>query len=412
MPSHAAPPHFEHTLDNGLTILAEPTPVARSFACGLFVKTGSRDEPRDLNGVSHFLEHMMFKGSHARDAAEMNRVFDDLGANYNAFTTQEMTAYYAAVLPEFAGPVMEHLGHLFRPALREADFETEKKVILEEIAMYADDPGHRLFEEVMARHYGTHPLALSILGPAETIAAMPRDGMAEYHRTHYGPRNTVLAVTGAFDFDEVVRLTEEHYGGWPAVGFGREYADPTPAGGRTDLFDDKLNRRYVISLCPGPSADDPRRFAARILGDVLGDGEGSRLYWALVDTAICDDADFGPFAHDRAGSFALSLTSDPDRGEEALDIALRELRRAADDLSDDEVERAKNKIAGQATLHGESVTGRMRAVGGGWVYNGRYRPLDADLDALLSVTRRDLLDLMRDCPFDPMTLVALGPPAG
>ena len=315
MPSHAtAPPHFEHRLSNGLTILAEPTPTARSFACGLFVKTGTRDEPRDLNGVSHFLEHMMFKGSDARDAAEMNRVFDELGANYNAFTTQEMTAYYAAVLPEFAGPVMEHLGHLFRPALREADLETERKVILEEIAMYADDPGYRLFEEVMARHYGTHPLGMSVLGPSDIIAALPRDGMAAYHREHYGPRNSVLAVTGRFEFGEVVRLAEQQYGTWDPIGFEREYVEHSPAGGRTDLVDLKLNRHYLMGLCPGPAADDGRRFAARILGDVLGDGEGSRLYWALVDAAICDDADFGPYAHDRAGSFALSLTCDPNRG--------------------------------------------------------------------------------------------------
>jgi predicted Zn-dependent peptidase len=403
------PDHFEHQLDNGLTILAEPTPTARSFACGLFVKTGTRDEPRELNGVSHFLEHMMFKGSDARDAAAMNRIFDELGADYNAFTTQEMTAYYAVVLPEFTDTVMEHVGHLFRPALRDEDLETERQVILEEIAMYADDPGHRLFEAAMSRHWRDHPMAMSILGPAETIAELPRDGMAEYHRTHYGPRNTVLSVTGRFDFDEVVRLADRHYGHWQPVGFDREYAGPDPASGRTDLVDAKLNRQYLMGLCPGPAADDDRRFAARILADLLGDGDGSRLYWALVDPAICDEADFGPYPHDHCGSFVLSLTCRPGRMDEAFDIATRELRRVSQDLTETEIARSKNKLAGRATLHGESAAGRMRAIGSSWVYNGGYRSLAQDLDALLAVTLDDVRQVLHDFSPEPTTLVTLGP---
>ena len=403
--------HFRQTLDNGLTILAEPTPTSRSFACGLFVKTGTRDEPRNLNGVSHFLEHMMFKGSDTRDAEAMNRVFDELGARYNAFTTQEMTAYYAAVLPEFTEPVMEHVGHLFTPALREADFEMEKQVILEEIAMYQDDPGHRVFEKVMEEHFKGHPLDMSILGPAESIRDMKRDDMADYLRQHYGPRNTVLAVTGQFDFDEVVRLAEKHYGGWAPVGFEREYREPTNADRftRIDLKDEKLKRLYLMGLCPGPSSQSDDRFAARILGDLIGDGDGSRLYWALVDNAICDEADFGPYPHDHTGSYALSLVCDPERCDEALDIARKELAKLKDDLSDDEVERAKNKIAGESVLHGESTMGRLRAVGGRWVYSGDYRPLEADLDAILGVTRAGLVDLLERYPLAPTTVVTIGP---
>lgn len=411
MSSAADPPHFQHTLDNGLTILAEPTPTARSFACGLFVKTGTRDEPFALNGVSHFLEHMMFKGSDSRDAEAMNRVFDELGARYNAFTTQEMTAYYAAVLPEFTEPVMEHIGHLFRPALRDADFDMEKQVILEEIAMYQDDPGHRLFEKVMEEHFAGHPLAMSILGPAETIRGMKRDDMARYLREHYGPMNTVLSVTGQFDFDEIVKLAERFYGGWESVGFEREYSDPAKSEGprRVDLRDEKLNRLYLMGLCPGPSSQSEDRFAARVLGDILGDSDGSRLYWSLVDNAVCDEADFGPYTHDRTGSFALSLVCDPGRGEEALEIARKELNRVKADLADDEVERAKNKIAGQSVLHGESPLGRMRAVGGSWVYNDEYRPLEADLDAILAVSREQLIDLLERFPPEPTTVVTLGP---
>ena len=404
--------HYQTTLNNGLTIIAEPTPTARSFAAGLFVRTGSRDEPREINGVSHFLEHMMFKGSDALDAEAMNRIFDELGSRYNAFTSQEMTAYYAAVLPEFSEQIMAHLGHLLRPAIRQADFDTEKQVILEEIAMYEDEPGHRLYELLMARHFGEHPLAMSILGPADTIRAMTRDQMAGYFSQHYGPRNMILSVTGQFDFDETVRLAQRHYGEWEPVGFERRYSEPAVGAPRQDLVDEKLNRLYLMGLMSGPSAQDEDRYAARILADVLGDSDGSRLYWALVDNALCEEADFSTYPHDRAGSFALSLTCDPERGEQALETALREMRKLRDDLNDAEVERAKNKLAGSSVLQGEAPMGRMRAIGASWVYNGVYRSLEEELDALLAVTTDDLRRLIDRFPFEPMTIVTLGPGRG
>src|SRR5206468_10401716 len=133
-------------------------------------------------------------------------------ARYNTFTSQEMTAYSAHLLPEFTAHNIEHLAHLLRPAVRTSDFDTEKKVILEEIAMYLDDPGHRVYEKLMEAHFGNHPLSMSILGSAESIQKLRRDEMAEYFQRRYGPGNLVLAVTGKFDFDEVVKLTDKYMG--------------------------------------------------------------------------------------------------------------------------------------------------------------------------------------------------------
>src|SRR5258708_4344847 len=191
-----------HQLPNGLDIVAEVNPDAHSFAAGLFVKTGSRDEQASVNGVSHFLEHMMFKGSSKYTWEDVNRIFDEIGARYNAFTSQEMTAYYANVLPEFTERAIEHLSHLLRPAIRIEDFTTEKNVILEEISMYLDDPGHRLYEKLMESHFGNHPLSMSVLGTAASIQKLQRDEMAAYFKSRYGPGNMVLSVTGAFDFEE------------------------------------------------------------------------------------------------------------------------------------------------------------------------------------------------------------------
>src|SRR5215203_4253420 len=209
---------FHHKqLPNGLDVIAEVNPDSHSFAAGLFVKTGSRDEDPTINGVSHFLEHMMFKGSSKYTWEDVNRIFDEMGARYNAFTSQEMTAYYANVLPECTERTMEHLAHLLRPAIRVEDFTTEKKVILEEIAMYLDDPGHRLYEKLMEAHFGNHPLSMSVLGPAETISKLERDQMADYFQRRYGPGNMVLSATGRLDFDQIVALAEKYMGAWPHV---------------------------------------------------------------------------------------------------------------------------------------------------------------------------------------------------
>ena len=398
-----------HQLPNGLDVVAEINPDSHSFACGLFVKTGSRDESTEINGVSHFLEHMMFKGSDKYTWEDVNRIFDEIGARYNAFTSQEMTAYYANVLPEFTERAVEHLSHLLRPAIRESDFTTEKNVILEEIAMYLDDPGHRLYEKLMEVHFGNHPLSMSILGSAESIQRLERDQMARYFKQRYGPGNMVLSATGRLDFDEVVRLAEKYCGAWPHVDAPRHQPQPLYKPQRIDQNDEKLNRQYTMAMTPGPSQQDDRRFAARVLADVIGDSDGSRLYWALVDNAIAEEADLGFYPHDNCGSFYLALTTDPERTAQATEIALKELEKAKDDLKDDEIERAKNKIASSLVLQGEVPLGRMRSIGGQWIYNREYRSLEQDMATLMAVDNAPLRQLMREFPFDPMTIVTLGP---
>ncbi|MBC7784810.1 MAG: insulinase family protein [Burkholderiales bacterium] len=399
-----------HKLANGLTISAEINPDAHSIAAGFFVRAGSRDEPTLINGVSHFLEHMMFKGSEKYGWEDVNRIFDEIGARYNAFTSQEMTAYYANVIPEFTERAIEHLSHLLRPAIRQADFDTEKNVILEEIAMYLDDPGHVIYEKMMELHFGEHPLGMSILGPADSIRRMQRDEMARYFADRYGPGNTVLSVTGCLDFDNIIALAEKYCGHWQPQAAPRATRLPDFTSKRHEMTDPKLNRKYTMAIMPGPSAQDDRRFAARILADVLGDTEGSRLYWALVENAIAEDADFGFYPHDGCGSFYFSLVTDPGKSEQALDICLKEIHQIKNDLTEEEVARARNKIATSLVLGGELPLGRMRSVGNQWIYTGGYRSLDDDMATLMAVTPDSLRELLSEYRFDPMTIVTLGPP--
>jgi len=400
---------FHHRLDNGLQIVAELNATSHSFAAGLFVRTGSRDETSQLNGVSHFLEHMLFKGSASLDWQAMNRVFDEMGARYNAFTTQEMTAYYGNVLPEFTDKLLAHLGQLFEPLIREEDFVTEKKVILEEIAMYNDEPGQRVYEKLMEAHFAPHPLGMSVIGTDATINAMQRDQMADYFKARYGPGNTVLSVSGNMDFDHIVKAATRLYGHWTNQQVDRIFPEPTPSGRKLSLVDAKVNRAYVMTMTSGPSAQDDDRFAAKVLEDVLGDAEGSRLYWALVDPAIAEDADFGFYPHDRCGSFYLSLITDPAKAQQALSIANRELKRVRQDITEAEVTRARNKLASSITLGSESPMGRMRAVGSEWIYTSHYRSLEDDMAVLESITADTLGKLLDKYDFEPMTMVSLSP---
>jgi predicted Zn-dependent peptidase len=396
-------------LANGLQVMAEENADAHSFAAGLFVRTGSRDEDSALSGVSHFLEHMMFKGSSQYTWEDVNRIFDEIGARYNAYTTQEMTAYYANVLPEFTARAIEHLAHLLRPAIRQADFDTEKKVILEEIAMCQDDPGHRIYEALMEAHFGAHPLAHSVLGTIQTVQSMRRDQMAGYFHHRYGPGNMVLSATGRLDFAELIDLAEKYCGSWEPIAAPRQKMSPLLKPQRRHMTDAKLNRQYTMAMTAGPSAQDERRFAARVLADVIGDSEGSRLYWSLVETAIAEEAEFGFYPHDGCGSFYISLVTEPARSARAMEIAQLELKKVQDMLTDAEVERTKNKIAGSLVLQGESAMGRMRSIGSQWAYNGDYRSLEQDMASLAAVTPDSLRQLMRDFPFAPMTIVTLGP---
>ncbi len=374
---------FHHTLANGLTLIGEAMPSAHSTAAGVFVKAGARDEADDVAGVSHFLEHMAFKGDADAGWEQVNRAFDDLGALSNAYTSHEVTCYHGQVLPERAGELLHWLGRLTRPALRGDDFETERKVILEEIAMCNDDPGHRVYEAAAAAHFGGHGLGRSILGPSEIIERITPQQMAEYHAARYGAAAVTVAVTGVVNWPAVVELAEREWSGWPTGDPAPRTAPPATGGETIELADEKLTRAYTLLTTPGPSSTDDARWAARVLGDVLGDDEGSRLYWALVDPAVAEEAEFGWAGYEQAGMFYLSIVADPEATERSLAIAAEEIERAATAIEPGEVERVKAKLGTLLALGAESPAGRMRALGGDWLTLGRHRST-ADLAARLA----------------------------
>ncbi len=195
----------KHQLANGLEIVAECNGEAHSTALGFFVQTGARDETADVSGVSHFLEHMMFKGTAKRTAEDVNREFDEMGAHYNAFTSEENTVYYAAMLPEYQTAAVELLADIIRPSLRDEDFETEKQVIVEEIRMYEDQPPFGADDKCKAAHFGSHPLSRSVLGTVQSITDLRVEAMRQYFERRYSPGNISLVGAGRIDFDAAGR---------------------------------------------------------------------------------------------------------------------------------------------------------------------------------------------------------------
>ena len=251
----------EHVLPNGLRIAAEIDPEAHSTAMGFFVRTGARDEQPEHMGVSHFLEHMMFKGTETLSADGLNQAFDDMGARNNAYTSNEVTCFYAQVLPEMIDDAIGLLGTMMRPALRNEDFDTEKQVILEEIAMYQDNPFWVLYEEALDRYFRPHGLSHRVLGTKDSVSAMSRDQMARYFSDRYASDNTVLSVAGAVDFDRVCETAERVCGAWTPSGATRDGAAPPINRERFELTDPGVSRGYLLGLAPAPGVEDDRRDA-------------------------------------------------------------------------------------------------------------------------------------------------------
>lgn len=400
-----------HTLPNQLTVIAEVNPDAHTAAVGFFVKAGARDETPEVMGVSHFLEHMMFKGTARRTAEDVNREFDELGANYNAFTSHEQTVYYAHVLPEFLPRAVDLLGDMLRPALRGEDFDMEKNVILEEIGMYDDRPEWRLQDQLLEKYFRGHTLGYRVLGTTDTITALTAEQMRDYFAGRYSPDNIVVAAAGDLDFEALIADVEKLCAAWPATGVTREYVEPAPVEEALDVVDGKCSRHYLGMLCPAPSAQDDRRYAAKVLADVLGDSEGSRLYWAIVDPGLADEADFSFMPQDGSGAYLAYASCDPARSEKVEATLMQTLADvvSAKDIAEDEVMRAKNKLATQATLQGERPAGRMQGLGVQWTYQGVYTPLEEELGKLMAVTVEDVNALLEDFPFGPKTVLRLGP---
>ena len=397
-------------LDNGLNIIGEINKSAKSAAVGFFVKTGSRDENKQINGVSHFLEHMMFKGTDKLSALEVNEAFDRTGAQFNAGTSEEYTVYYAAVLPEYLIDVSELWIELMRPALRDDDFNIEKNVIKEEIAMYKDMPSFDVMDQCRSLHFDGHPCGNSVLGSNESIDNLTSEQMRDYFTRRYAPNNMALACAGNFDWEQICSVVQNSCSEWKSQVVERklEHYDGSKKKDRTRKAN--LSREHICLMSSGVSAQDPRRFAASLLGIIIGDNVGSRFFWELVDKALAEAASmqFGPM--DGTGAFYSYIRCSADKVALVLDTVNSIFQSLSQDgVTEDELRKAKNKVLSSLVIKNELPMGRLGDLGSNWLYLQEYRTVEEDVNAIKAVNVNDVNALIEEFKPGDFTQLSIGP---
>ncbi|MEW4453492.1 pitrilysin family protein [Bremerella sp. JC817] len=398
------------TLDNGLEIVAEVNPNAYSLATAFFVKTGSRDESDEVAGVSHFLEHMVFKGTARRSAEDVNRELDELGAQSNAFTSEEQTVYYAVVLPELQNQIVDLLADIMRPTLRQEDFDTEKKVILEEIMKYDDQPPYGGHEKSMAAWFGSHPLGNSVLGTQESVGALSQQQMMSYFEQRYSPTNMTLVATGNVDFDALIEQANQLCGDWKRYDVSRNTVRPVGQSNFQFVTKETSIQQYIIQLAESPGSEDPNRYAARLLATIMGDDVGSRFFWELVDPGLAEFAAMESYEFQGCGVMMNYVCCAPQDAQRVLDVVQHEVEKLmTGGVTQKELDQAKNKVCSHVVLRSERPSSRLFSVGSSWTQRKSLKTVKETVEAYQNVQLDDIGQLLEMYDLRKTSTTAVGP---
>ena len=401
--------HRLTTLDSGVRIVTEAMPSVRSVSLGLWIGTGSRFESDEQAGLSHLLEHLLFKGSSRFTSLEIDQIFDTMGAELNAGTGKETTSVYARVIDQHLPEAFDVMADMvFRPALREID--SERAVILEEIAMYEDDPQEKVFDVLGEAVFGEAPLGRAIIGHASVIAETPAEEIMRFHHDRYAPSNVVIAAAGAVDHDAIVAMAEERTAGLdPAAAGSAAMSTPQPLAGRRK-FERKDTEQYHVCLGgPGISRHDDRRFALRVLDTIFGGTSSSRLFQEIRERRGLAYAVYTfTSAYQDTGQVGLYVGTRPDNLAEAMSVLGAELGRLRDQPSTpDELHRAKENLKGRVVLALESTGARMNRLGSEVLASAPLLSLDEVVRRIDAVTLDDLSRLVDEL-WAPERLSAAG----
>ncbi len=407
-----ASPFSTQTLHNGLKLVFETIPRIRSAAVGFFVQTGSRDEDPELLGISHFLEHMCFKGTPKRDWRQLALDVDDLGALWNAYTWWEGTAYFHWVQRDRATDAIEILSDMMRANLPADEFATEKQVILEEIAMYHDQPDALIVDDLIREAFGDHPLGQGVLGTTDTVRDISRDCMAEYHQRRYGANNLTFVITGAFDREEIIRAVETHCGNWHPSAAARKQPTPIFQPATRIVQRENAAREHIALAFPAPPSADAHAPTADLLAVYLGAASNSRLYWSIIQQGLADEASADYIDFSDAGLFYIYLSVDPQNASRVLDIARREMADLKNGIDKDALQRAKTKRATGMICSGENGLSRFSQIVGNLSTGTPLKTLAEERAEIDAVTPERIASYLDQYPLDTdPALVALGPMA-
>jgi predicted Zn-dependent peptidase len=415
--SGAAAPTLHRTdLPNGLTVLSEAVPGARSVAFGAWVRAATLHEQAEQMGVSHLLEHMVFKGTRARSAQEIALSLETLGGSLDAYTEREHTSYQARVLDEHLGEAAEVIGDLiFDPLLRPDDLALERKVILEEISMVDDTPDDIIFDVHNRAVWGDHPHGFAILGTRDTVRALDVGDLRQLHARAYHPGRIVVAASGRVEHDQLLEVLDR--GGWMA----RPKGDMTPfaidpveaAGPHAEHVErNDIGQTHVVLGGQGIAYGDSRRYAFALLDMLLGGGMSSRLFQRVrEELGLAYSVHTFSSSYADTGVHGVYLASAPESAQEALDAVREVLREVArDGLPEAELLAGKRQLRGQLVLSMEGVSSRMYRAATTALYGEPFRTVDELMALVDAIDEETVREVARDF-FDPdrQILVSLGP---
>ena len=395
------------TLKSGARVVTEAMPSVRSIALGFWVRAGSRDEDHEHAGISHFLEHLLFKGTDRFSSREIDEAFDAMGAEVNAGTGKETTSVYSRFLDnhlERAFDVLQDM--VLRPAY--PDIDSERQVVIEEIAMYEDEPQDKVHDVLAGAIFGDHPLGRPIIGRADVVSSVPVPEIGRWHDGRYVPGNMVLAAAGNLEHERIVELAEQAFG--DAAGEALEQTDSPARNGQVLRFHQKETEQYHLCLGgAGMPRGDDRRFALRVLDTILGGSTSSRLFQEVREKRGLAYSVYSYASHYAdTGQVALYVGTRPDNVGEALDVIGSELRRLVDEgVTEQELDRARDNVKGRTVLSMESTLTRMNRLGSSILMGVPLLTVDEVLAAFDAVTLDDVNTLARDF-WQPEHMAAAG----
>jgi predicted Zn-dependent peptidase len=389
-------------------VVTEAMPSVRSIALGFWVGVGSRNEAPEQAGISHFLEHLLFKGTERFSSVEIDQIFDGMGAEANAGTGKETTSVYSRFLDQHLERAFDVLADMvLRPAY--PDIDSERQVVIEEIAMYEDEPSDKVHDVLSEAIFGDHPLGRPIIGRADVISNVPVPEIAAYHDSRYIGRNVVIAAAGNLEHDRVVELVQAACDSAPDGTPER----PAPAPDATQpraSFHQKTTEQYHLCLgAPGIARNDERRFALRVLDTILGGSSSSRLFQEVREKRGLAYSVYSYASHYvDTGQIGVYVGTRPDNVAEAMGVIGRELHRVVDEpVSGEELNRAKENVKGRMVLSFESTLTHMNRLGGSVLMDVPLLSLDDMLAEIDAVTLDDVAALASEL-FVPERLSAAG----
>lgn len=383
----------EFVLKNGLRVVTEYIPHFPSVSVGLWIGAGSMYESKAENGLSHFVEHMLFKSTENRTTKEIAVEMDAIGGQVNAFTSKECTCYYAKVIGEHLERAMRLLSDLLLNAkMDEEEFEKERGVILEEIAMGEDTPEDLVYDLLAEAYFGDHPLARPILGTNEQIASVSRDALIDFKKKHYRPDNTVLAIAGQFDMDEFRTMAEEYLGDWQAEGENSLPEAVTSCDGTALRKKKDIEQVHICLSYPGVAQDDDDLYALTVMNNLFGGGMSSRLFQHIrEDMGAAYSVYSYPSTYANCGTLSIYAGTSPDLAQPVID-ALREQIEGlvSGGITDEEFAMAKDQLKVSYVLGLESSSSRMSSIGRSKLMRGHAVDPAEVVKKIEAVTKADV----------------------